>query len=281
MKHLFFKKRVIKSILSPYRQYCVGYPGQGNYLSALVMGIGAFKNTFSHSGSDILDKIVAYDKAEVSGAYTGQINMSLVSSFIGSQGLIWGYDIVKQEDIKLPSFLSLQKLSEFQGIEIKNGENLRKASKALFGTNKEKHFPFLPGTHVPCAGRFYHESGPVILYGVVAIGIPRNREKAACLLMEDVGKIVTLGGNIELIKEKIILDTIRSVIKIGRNHGVEYQEIFIDFISEKISPDEMGCVLIAMPYFLLAKKAFNMRLISQSLEEWIKNTQKGFLHHNQ
>jgi len=275
----FSKEEIIKTALSPYDYYCTGYPGKGNYFTALVMAIGTFKKSFSHSGSDILDKIVAYDRAEVDETYIGQINMSLVSSFCGPQGLIWGYDIARKEDNSLIFFSSnfQRNLKELKGIKIKNGKNLRKAALALFGTNKERHFPFLPGTHVPCAGRIYPKSGPTILYGTIAIGIPENRKRAACVIMEDVGEIIVESRITRSIKEKLMLNAVKSVIEIAKNQKVRYREIFVDFIARKIESDEMGCVLIAVPYFLLAKKAFDERLPSQSLEKWIENTRRYWL----
>lgn len=277
----FSKNKIGESVLGPYENHCVGYPGQGNYLVALVIGIGSFEKSFSHSGSDILDRILAYDRAEVSEAYLGQINMSIVSSFCGPEGLIWGYDLAKKEDISLPAFLpsffSKEAIEEFKGIKIKNGENLRKAAAALFGTVQEKHFPFLPGSHVPCAGRFYTKSGPTILYGVIAIGIPENRKKAACLLMEDVGEITASEGIIVPIKEKLMFNAIKSVIEVGKNQKVRYREIFVDFVAKEIASQEIGCVLIAMPYFLLPKKAFTNRLVEQNLKEWVESTREYFL----
>jgi len=147
----------------------------------------------------------------------------------------------------------------------------------LFGTNEERHFPLLPGSHVPCAGRFYIKSGPAILYGAIAIGIPKNREKMACLLMEDAGEIIGSGGALEALKEKIMSNLVKSVIKVGKNQKVEYQEIFVDFVHKKIASNEIGCALVSMPYFLLAKKAFTEKLIEQGLEEWQRITKKYFL----
>lgn len=277
MKTSFSKKGICTSAVSPYDNYCIGYSGGENYLTALVLGIGAFEKRFSHPGSNVLDRIVAYDRAETSEAYLGQINMSIVSSFCGPQGLIWGYDIAKKEDISLPASLQTFGLKMIEGIKIKSGENLRKAATALFGTNKERHFPFLPGSHTPCAGRFFTKSGPTNLYGIIAIGIPENREKVACLLMEDVGEITASEGIIQPIKERLMFNAIKSILEVGKNQNIRYQEIFVDFTVKKINPNEIGCVLVAMPFFLLAKKAFNNNLINQDLEAWIKSSQKDFL----
>lgn len=264
----FSPDEILRSSLSPYNAYCVGYPGSGNYITTLVMGIGVTKKEFSHPGSNILDTIIAYDRAEISDAYIGQINMIMVSSFCGPQGLVWGYDIAREESVNISSLISPEKIREFEGVKIQSGENLRMAARCLFGTVGKKHFPLLPGCHVPCAGRFYTKTGPAFLYAAIAIGIPHNRNEAACLFMEDTGEIIDKINNIEVIKEKIILNSVRSVLQIGKDQGIAYKEIIVDFISKEIRDDEIGCTLIAIPYFLLAKKAFTNDLTYQTLREW-------------
>lgn len=269
MNKIFVKEEIIKASQSPYENYSVGYPMSGNYLTALVIDIGSSKKRFNHDGSEWLDGIIAYDKAEASDTYIGQINMITVSSFCGPHGLIWGYDIAKEDSQDISSIISQDKLKEFNGVTIRNGKNLRMAANSLFGTLNEKHFPFLPGSHVPCAGKYYTKAGPALLYGAIAIGIPENREDSACVLMEDPGEIILRGDETkESIEEQIILNNIRSVVEIGKIQNIKYKEIFIDFYSKNIDKDEVGCVLVAMPYFHLAKKAFCEELSSCTLDEW-------------
>jgi len=274
MEKIFSERNIINSSISPFSKYCTGYSGKGSYITALTMGIGRFKETFSHPGSKRLDSIVAYDRAEIKDAYIGQINMVTVSSFCGPQGLIWGCDIAKEESEDPPSFLSAEDLKEFKGIEIKSGVNLRMAARALFGTVNEKHFPFLPGSYVPCAGKFEHRTGPTNLYGAVAIGIPDNRNKSACLLMEDVGEIASTE---DVVKKRILMNMMRSVLEVGKNQRITYKKVFVDLVHEEIPADEMGCVLIAMPYFLIAKSAVTENLIDQKLSDWIKITKENNL----
>ncbi len=274
MKTSFSRENILKGALSQYDHYCQGYPGRGKYLSSLVMGAGIFKKTFSHAGSDILDSIIAYDRAEIDNAYIGQISMGFVSSFCGPEGLIWGYDLAEKKDLSPPQFKKIP--AELNGITLKNGENLRQASLALFGTNKDRHFPFLPGSHVPCAGRTYTKEGPAVLYGNTAIGIAEDREKNACLIMEDIGSISS-AEEIDSFREKLMLDAAKSVVAVGRNQQIKYKEIFVNCIIKKVGPDEIGCMLTVMPYFLLARKAFNENLIGQKLEDWAKHSFNYFL----
>lgn len=274
MKTSFLKDKIIQSSLSPYDNYCVGFSGKGGYITALILAIDSFRKRFSRPGSKILDSIMAYDRAEVTDTYIGQINMEIVSSFIGSQGLIWGYDLAKEEKLKIPSMLNKNILKKFRGIEIKNGENLRRAGKMLFGGRDKRHFPLLPGTHVPCAGKFHFEEGPVYLYAAASIGVPENREKSACILMEDVGKLKKVTPQV---KQRILLNGIQSVLEIGKNHKINYREIFVDLVIKKINSNEMGCALIAIPYFHLAKKALHKNLAQQTLTEWERGAKSYFL----
>ncbi len=180
---VFSKEKIINKSIGPYEDYCTGYQGNGNYLIAPVVSIGSFRESYSHDGPDILDSILAYDKAEVGDAYIGQINMIVVSSFCGLEGLIWGYDVAHNESHQ-PSFLSEIDLSEFKKTKIKDGGKLREATKLLFGTNEKRHFPLLPGSHVFCAGRWCSVKGPDFAYASIGIGIPEDRSQAACLIME-------------------------------------------------------------------------------------------------
>lgn len=274
MEPLFSKNEIISSSLSPYDNYCVGYAGKGGYFTALAMGIGRFKKTFTHLGSRILDAIIAYDRAEIADSYLGQINMQIVSSFCGPQGIIWGYDVASPKEINTPLQLQEARHREIKQTKIKSGEFLRKAATALWGTNDARHFPFLPGTHVPCAGRFQIIEGPGHLYAGIGIGIPEDRARNACLLMEDVGILSQISHSI---KEKILLDLAQSVLEVGRNQKIVYKEIFVDFVNREIKGDEIGCALVVMPYFHLAKKAFHKNLAQQTLEEWIQNSETHFL----
>ncbi|MBU4350969.1 histidine decarboxylase, pyruvoyl type [Candidatus Parcubacteria bacterium] len=277
MEPLFLKEKILDSSLSPYDNHCIGYPHQNGYITAPVLSIGTAKETFSHIGSKVLDSIIAYDRAEVNGTFIGQINMIIVSSFIGPHGLIWGYDLARNDEIELPQYLSPKSLGkDFDGIIIKNGENLRKASLALFGTRDEKHFPLLPGSHVPCAGRFQFASGPTALYTTLAIGIPEDRSKYACLLMEDVGQILSMEGISTSARQKISLNSLHSVLEVSKNQNIKFKEIFIDLVAEEIKAGDIGCALVAMPYFHLAKNAYAENLPNLSLKEWISLKEKCF-----
>lgn len=269
MEPLFSKDKIIRSAISPYNRYCVGYPGQGAYITALVIGISSVPEKNSHAGSEALDSILAFDLAETTESYLGQINMSIVSSFCGPQGLIWGYDVAVLDDFPPDDFFSKEKLAL-----IKNGKNLRQAAQLLFGNNNQRHFPFLPGSHVPCAGKSKTIKGPADLYAAAAIGIPEERNQQACVLMEDAGE---LKGNLLDLRQSILRNIVESVLEIGERNRVKYGEIFVDFLHKKIPLGEIGCALVAMPYFHLAKKAFNENLPRQTMNDWVKTAREYFL----
>jgi len=89
-----------KTAISPFENYCDGYgcPGaKGNgYVSTLKVSAGTVEKT----DDLLLDGIVAYDRAEATDAYIGQINMITASSFCGIAGQVWGYDLAIADEIK-------------------------------------------------------------------------------------------------------------------------------------------------------------------------------------
>jgi histidine decarboxylase len=247
------KKEILKEAKSPHENYCMGYPGQGPYFTGFIMGSSSVSIKLGNEGSSVLDRINAFDVAEVDNTYLGQINMITVSSFCGPHGLLWGYDIAKEDFFSVNEILEEKDIEEFHGTEIYNGKNLRLATKKLFGTRDDKKFPLFPGSHVFTAQKFISSPGPINLYGAFAVGIPENRDVNACLFMEDVGEIKK---NTMEEERKLLKNIIRSVREIGKNQKVNYKAIYTDIITQKVGNNEMGGVLVASPYFLLAKNAY-------------------------
>lgn len=69
-------------------------PGAGGlgYVSTMKLATG-LTDVSEYEGDEVLEGIVAYDKAEKNNAYIGQINMGTASSFCGTMGRLWGYDL--------------------------------------------------------------------------------------------------------------------------------------------------------------------------------------------
>lgn len=283
----FEPQEIIKHAISAYDNYCDGSRGNSNhnsYLLGLVLGVASVPINLSHKGSQILDEINAFDRAEIEETYIGQINMIIVSSFCGPQGLIWGYDLAVPNNLKTHHRLVSPTVEQFDRmIPVYTAQPLLEATKELFGTVTEKRFPLLPGAHVPCAGQNKKETGPKRLYCALGIGIPKDRAEAACLLMEDLGFLPeSLSGLTLDSYRKLVLDkVVKSVIEVGYNQQVEYREVFVEMKDILVQEKEMGCVLVAAPYFKLAKKAVPNgqpgQVTNLSLEKWKGYVKKDFL----
>lgn len=273
----FSPSEIVRASIGPDEQFCVGYNGTGGYFLGLVVSVGKTARKFSPSGSSLLDSILAFDQAEVKDAYLGQINMITVSSFCGPQGVIWGYDVAR--DMLPFNPLAAPVLpEELEGIRILWADRVREATRLLFGTARKRHFPLLPGSHVNCACKYKTARGPVLMYAAVGIGIPEDRSLAACLLMEDVGCLEGLENNdIPGLRSHIAVDMARSVVLIGKNHDVSYPTVLVDVEVSWIGEDEVGCALVAAPYFHIARKAYHPELPWMSLQEWYALKRVNFL----
>lgn len=251
-------------MISQYQDYCVGYGSAGvegvGYVMGLVLGVGRVQKELSHEGSQVLDGINAFDRAEVEETYLGQINMITVSSFCGPDGMLWGYDLARAEG------LYDSKLGEVEGLVYYSAEPLLGATKSLFGTVEAKRFPLLPGSHVPSASKYITKEGPGELYAAVGVGIPKNREESAILMMEDVGESKGISENDLL--EKLAM----SFVRVGDNQQVDYQEVFLAVKRIVVEEGEVGSALAAAPYLALARKAVPasgvLGMTKLSLSQW-------------
>ncbi|GAB4287077.1 MAG: histidine decarboxylase, pyruvoyl type [Candidatus Dojkabacteria bacterium] len=271
------KVELLKNAISPYAKYCDGYGNLGSsgdaYILGLTLGIGVVKKEFSHPGSTMLDQINAFDTAEIYGPYLGQINMSVVSSFCGLRGLIWGYDIAKSEIVNKKSNLLMYSTHKGKRKPVYSINPLIDATEKLFGNVEKRNFPLIPGAHVPCATKNIKVEGPARVYAAIAIGIAEDRNKDACLLMEDVGLIREQKEEEINIYHNLITNRIsRSVIQIGMNQKVEYKKILVGVRSIFANEGEFACSLVAAPYFTIAKDAIPHgsieKLTKMNLNEW-------------
>jgi histidine decarboxylase len=271
--------RNLESAISPYDEYCDGYGNLGasgnSYIIGFVLGVGQAGLSLKHDGSQVLSEINAFDRAEVYGTYLGQINMSIVSSFCGPQGLIWGYDIARVQNLRTKHKLGLKTL-KYRGrkIPVYSAAPLLTATRKLFGTVDKKHFPLMAGAHVPCAGKSFKDVGPRHIYAAFAIGIAEYREKDANLLMEDLGWLPLKQDKSALVNyKKLVLNNLaESILSVGINQKVKYKEIFLEIIDIEVPEGFIGCSLVAIPYFTLAKKAIPKEgldsMIKMNLTEW-------------
>jgi len=230
--------------------------------SVLVTGKDQIK--FSNEGSQVLDEINAFDIAERNGPYIGQLNMSTVSSFCGPQGLILGYDFLQSKNLLTKDNIFREYVYMEKIIKAYYMYPLIQSTEAILGLVHKKRFPLIPGAHVAFANKSFKAKGKCTIYSAVAIGIALDREKDACLLMEDCGYLKS--------SEEVILNNLcMSVLQVGRNQNVRYEKILVGIKIEHVEENEVGCALVAMPYMTLAKELVDKRLndlISLTLEEW-------------
>lgn len=270
----------LSGAISPYEDYCYGFSNPGNsgenYILTFHLGVGTSDFSLVHPGSEVLAEIDAFDKAEVDGTNIGQINMIIVSSFCGPMGVIWGYDIAFHPQLRETNPFNISGIinADNSEIPIYSIDPLIDATRRLFGTIDDPRFPIKPGAHVPCAGKNIKRKGPGHIYSAIGIGISKNRENDACLLMEDMGLMnVDSNDNKSLYayKQTIVEKMAKSILKVGENQHVEYEEIFVGLTDLTMNYSEIGCALVAAPYITLAKNAIpkdTNDLSRLNLDEW-------------
>jgi histidine decarboxylase len=235
-----------------------------------VLSTAAVSGTLKLPASPVLSSILAFDAAERASAYIGQINMSVVSSFCGPGDLIWGYDLARPDNL-----LADARPIELAGqhAQVYRLDPVLEATSALFGTAEARRFPLRPGSVVPCAACHVERRGPRHIYCGLAIGIAAHRDRDACVLMEDVGEFASdrARNSTQLVAE-ILDDLARSVLFVGLQQHVQYREIFVGMRHLQVSDGEVGCALVACPYFTLAQGAIPAggaeRLSEMSLADW-------------
>jgi histidine decarboxylase len=198
--------------------------------------------------------------------------MSIVSSFCGPQGLIWGYDLASNIE-KKKLFEGLENF-EYKGKKLKvhDGTFLIEALEELFGNVNDKRYYLKPGSHVPFASKNIKVNSPCEIYSAICIAIPKDREINACLLMEDVGLF-----NEENEELSIATNLAKSIVNVGINQKVEYEECLVLIKHDTVGENQTGCALVAAPYFTVAQNAIPKNFLGKrdfenlkimSLKQW-------------
>jgi histidine decarboxylase len=274
-------EQVVNGAVGPFERYCDGYGNPGasglGYISLLKLEVG-----MSPADMDpVLDGIVAYDRAEATGAYIGQINMITASSFNGINGAVWGYHLAVEDSIADGSLkpLFMAKRPDGKMIPVYSMEPLLKAGKALLGTVQAQRFPALPGAHITCAAKSDTANGPTTVWCAAALAIAEDRGKASNLFMEDKGHDKKLMNNPKA-KQKFVEglynNIVKSVMRCGQDSLVKYKAIFVGHRMLDVPAGQVGCALTVAPYLVLAKKALPdpknpAKLLKMTLSEWEKN----------
>ena len=263
---------------SNYREYCEGYfaSTSPNYMLGITVKAAAVDNGLECPGSTLLDEINAFDLAEVEGTNLGQLNVITVSSFCGPRGLIWGYDVCQPAEGQL-RIGSARRGS--QHAEVYDLGGLTTPFERLIGSVAAPRFPFMPGSHVPAALKSKTSREPGILYAALALGIPEDRSRQACLMMENTGHCPP-DSDWDADRATILDRQAHSVLAVGENQGVRYRQIFVGISSVAIEPGQTGCAMALAPYMRLAQDALieGRDLGQMTIDEWEDATRDRFLY---
>jgi len=272
------EKTIDKTAISAFANYCDGYARPGAQGLGYVSVLKVMTGTVEKTNDDLLDGIVAYDRAEADGAYIGQINMETASSFCGIAGQIWGYDLAVADEI------ANDEQKPILGIEAKqydgsmlpayDAKPLFDAGIALFGTTDARRFPPAPGAHVICANKSVTQSEVYGVWAYIAISITRDRDNSADLFIEDAGVWNTNDNEDDL---KAFLDKHRqqvmwSIASCGQDQRVLYDRTYIGYHYTMVPEGHVGTALSVAPYITLAKNAVPKAgfdaLNQMTLSEW-------------
>lgn len=267
---------VVNGAVGPFDSYSDGYGNPGasglGYISVLTLEIG----TVISDMDEVLEEIVAFDRAEAGGTYIGQINMITASSFNGVNGVVWGYHIAKADAIANNTLepLFMKKRSDGTEIPVYSVQPLLDAGKRLFGTAGQRRFPLLPGAHVRSAVKSQSVKGPTFIWSAIALAIAEDRNTAANLFIEDAGHTALQSEEDRTIfLYRLYRNIAESIIRCGDDQKVQYKEIFVGAKMEWIPEGQVGSALTCAPYVVLARKAVPAGekpevLLSLTLSEW-------------
>jgi len=244
-----------RHFVSDYRQWCQGATGPNRYLLALNVAAAAVPVRFANSWSDGLDAVCAFDAAETARVHMGQINLITVSSFCSPDAYIWGLDLA---DSGVLSDEPMFRVGQGVGsLPVFDGAPLVDAAAALFGAGRERVFPLAPGTHCRAAAKWLVRRGPGTLYSAFGLGLrPPCLHNQASLIMEDVGFVPSCDPASEETRQRVVMENVaHSVLAVAANQGVRYAAVLTAYAETAVAEGEVGCSLIAAPYYTLAQDA--------------------------
>lgn len=270
--------KVISHAIGPNKQFCMGYmtPGGGEgYISTLKLSVG----TVDVKDLDaVTESIVAYDRCEKNDAYLGQVNLIQSSLFSGQNGAVWGFDLAMHDDIakrkEMPIYMQAQ--PDGSDVPVYNIRPLLEATERLFGRENELRFPVMPGAHVISSSRHAVARGPVWVWVVIALAIPKDRSKGACLFVEDAsayGDDSTTEGEAIGFLEGVLRKVTNSVVLCGEDQHVVYDRIYAGYKYTFAEPHQVGCALACAPSIYLAQDAVPdgakaADLCSMTIRDW-------------
>ena len=172
MTRLLAPTRSIEWAVGPLSDCCVGYnyPGTGSVAVLKLSSAVASRNT-----DRAFEESFLRSRAMSSDAYVGQVNPIEESSVSWLNGLVWGYDIARHDqltDRSLKPIMRRQRRDGFQ-IPVYSASPLLEAGEALFGTAEARRFPLVPWSHTTCVDVM--AGGPVEVWSAIALAIAEDR----------------------------------------------------------------------------------------------------------
>ncbi|WP_256996531.1 histidine decarboxylase, pyruvoyl type [Methylococcus capsulatus] len=277
---------VVKGAVGPFPAHSDGYGNPGasglGYITLITLHTGQTRRELAITGQtgEGLDGTLAFDRAEANGAYLGQINLIVASSFVGVNGAIWGYDVAKAAEIGERKLFEIGE-PKTGGIPVYPADPLLDAAARLLGTRDAPRFPLLPGAQVIAAHKEITAPGPATVWCGVAIAIAAHRATDASAIMELCGKHRGRSGRnppgehyFRLIRRNLA----KSVLRVGANQGVRYREIFVVVKHEFVPPGSIGHAMATAPYIVLANNAVPPggpeKLLEMGIYDWERTVQE-------
>lgn len=257
--------------MSDYREWCQGAADANRYFLGMNVTTAKVPIELATAWSDGLDRINAFDKAEVNRVWMGQINRIEVSSFCSPDGLIWGHDVVSAGCLETDPLFIIKRSGA--NLPVFSADPLIDASAALFGDSSGPRWPLAPGTLCPAASKYTILHGAGTVFATCAVGLRVPGARSANILMEDTGYALACCDVSPTERKRVLSDAIaRSVVSVAVNQNIGLSAILVAYVEQKIEENEVGCALTLAPYFRLPRVAMPKgglyAFMGMDLEEW-------------
>jgi histidine decarboxylase len=138
--------RTIEGAVGPFDEFCDGFGNPGSkstgYVSVLKLSTGSVPDMTD----DALEAISSLNRAGRNDAYVGQVNADSGASFAWLNGMIWGYDIARHDELTgTMKPLMCRERRDGTWLPAYRATPLLEAGEALFGTAQARRFLSCPG----------------------------------------------------------------------------------------------------------------------------------------
>ena len=249
----------VRGAVGPWDRFCsaLGHLGASGGCSVAVITLtsGVVRTKLR---SRILNEILAFDMAEFLG-HLRQVNAIVVSSFAGPECTIWGYDAARDEALDAQAAVLTVQRHDGKVIPVKPLQPLLQAGDALLAA-----YPLLAGTVTPCALRTITAPGPCVVSAALGVGIAEHRGRDADLFIEDArvqrrrwrpGQARRRPGAAGCADRKWVEEIAASIMAVGGQQGVLYEQIFAGVTSAQVPAGYFGGAVAGIPYCLLPRAA--------------------------